>query len=222
MRLSVTDRDDLVRRLAAAHVLAGSSLSFLEELKVVVRHVDARVSAPWYGSSVKDRGNYEEALRTLEGRSIRSVAYYEIAYSDGTPMWSFDGEALDSLDFGLTLELDDGSLFSFDWGADFAPYGVRISTASLQSGQHAREWDADQRWASLLAVPIVAVATWWLQAETREDPIDYPQAVRLRFASGDAVTISASEDRTGMMDHITVFFDEAEARRMGFGFAEDG
>lgn len=169
---------------------------------------------------MKDRGEFEELLRTLVGRSIRSVTYYEIAYSDGTPMWSLDGDALDSLDFGLTLHLDDRRLFTFTWGTEFTQYNVSISQSSFELGRTAREWDADQRWVHLLAVPIVAVATWWLPAETREDPIDYPQAVRLRFESGDAVTISASEDERGMTDHITVFFDEAEARRMGFGFAE--
>jgi len=51
------------------------------------------------------------------------------------------------------------------------------------------------------------------------DKGEYPQDVRLEFASGAVVVISAFESRggelnSGLMDHITVFFDEAEARRM--------
>jgi hypothetical protein len=51
---------------------------------------------------------------------------------------------------------------------------------------------------------------------------EYPQDVRLAFETDRVVVISAFEQRgdalaMGMMDHITVFFDEAEAKRLVHG-----
>ncbi|MFH0902835.1 MAG: hypothetical protein V2A73_19575 [Pseudomonadota bacterium] len=65
------------------------------------------------------------------------------------------------------------------------------------------------------------LGTNWLPADSPNGS-EYPQDLRLEFGSGAIVVISAFESRDGglnmgMMDNITVFFDESEARRMVHG-----
>ncbi|MFH0901142.1 MAG: hypothetical protein V2A73_10990 [Pseudomonadota bacterium] len=156
-------------------------------------------------------------LQTLVGRFVEAVTYHEIAYEDGAPMWNRGSQSFDSLDFGFELRLDDGSVFSFTWGAEFTQYNVSIRQGPINFGDTARKWDATERWGPLLGCRIVATATSWLPIANDGEHAEnmYPQDVRLVFASGRVVMISAFESRNGelnmgMTDNITVFFDESE------------
>lgn len=168
------------------------------------------------------RAEFERVLQQLVGRTIQAVAYFEIPYEDGQPMWNRESDSFDSLDFGLQMNLDDGSTFSVTWGTEFTQYNVSIRQSPLGfvEGESARQWDVQQRWRErrLLDTPVVSARAIWIAADAR-DRTEYPQDLRLAFASGAVVVISAFESRDGelnmgMMDHIRVFFDEAEAQRM--------
>jgi hypothetical protein len=50
---------------------------------------------------------FEARLKRLVGRSLRGVAYREIAYDNAEPGWRAESASFDSLDFGLELHLDD-------------------------------------------------------------------------------------------------------------------
>ena len=173
----------------------------------------------------RTRVDFEKTLQQLVGRRIKTVSYFEILYgeSQSQPMWNRASDSFDSLDFGLQLELDDGSIFSVTWGTEFTQHNVSIRQAPLGfvDGETARRWDAAERWRErgLLDAPIISARTTWLPPHVPPDKGEYPQDVRLEFASGAVVVMSAFEFRDGelnigMTDHITVFFDEAEARRM--------
>lgn len=174
------------------------------------------------------RDEFERTLQQLVGRTIQAVAYYEIPYEDGQPMWNRESDSFDSLDFGLQLILDDGSTFSVTWGTEFTQYNVSIRRDALGfvDGESARRWDVQPRWREhrLLDTPVTSARSVWVAADSREHA-EYPQDVRLKFESGAVVVVSAFECRDGelnmgMMDNITVFFDEAEANRFVHG--EDG
>ena len=171
------------------------------------------------------RAEFEQTLRQLVGRTIRAVAYFEIPYEDGQPMWNRESDVFDSLDFGLELTLDDGSTFSVTWGTEFTQYNVSIRRDALRfvDGESARRWDVQQRWRErrLLDTPIASARAVWVATDPHEHD-EYPQDVRLEFESGGVVVVSAFECRTGeqnwgMVDHITVFFDEADADRKVHG-----
>jgi hypothetical protein len=68
---------------------------------------------------------------------------------------------------------------------------------------------------------IAGASGMWVPSD-RSAVTEYPQDVRLVFETGRVVVISAFEQRggdltMGMMDHITVLFDEAEATRLVHG-----
>jgi hypothetical protein len=81
---------------------------------------------------------FEARLKRLVGRSLRGVAYREIAYDNAEPGWRAESASFDSLDFGLELHVDDGSIISFTWGAEFVQYNVSVVDGELQLGDNAR------------------------------------------------------------------------------------
>jgi hypothetical protein len=172
------------------------------------------------------RADFERVLQQLVGRCIEAVSYVEIAYErDGRPMWNRDSESFDSLDFGVQMTLDDDSTFSVTWGAEFTPHNVSILRGPLEfsEGSSTRRWDVGPRWRErrLLDSPVISARATWLPADPPNGR-EYPQDVRLEFESGAVVVLSAFEFRAGdrnmvMMDNITVFFDEVEARRRVHG-----
>ena len=111
-------------------------------------------------------------------------------------------------------------MFSFTWGGEFTQYNMSIRREPLALGSTARSWDATARWAQLLDSPIARVNATWLPNGAGENTTEYPQSVHVVFASGAPVTISAFESgnaqlNMGMTDHITVFFDDADVKRLG-------
>lgn len=168
------------------------------------------------------RTDYEAMLQQLVGRSIRALSYFEIPYEVVEPMWNRDSESFDSLDFGLEMLLDDDTIFSVTWGTEFTQYNVSIRREPLQfaDAHSARRWEVSERWRArhLLDSKIVSARASWLAAFPPA-PAEYPQDLRIECESGSVVVISAFEFRRGeismgQMDNITVFFDEAEARRL--------
>lgn len=160
----------------------------------------------------------EEILKDLIGRSIVTAAYHEIDYGDDRPMWNRESASFDSLDFGLTLRLDDDSVFHLVWGHEYTQYDISVARGSGDRGE--RSWDATSRWAAYIDAPIAEARIIWQHTESDEGSPEYPQSIVITFASRRSVVISAFESRGDnfklpMMDHVTVFFDEAEAERFG-------
>jgi hypothetical protein len=169
---------------------------------------------------------FEGLARQLIGRELQHVTYYEIDYGpeQTEPMWARESPRYDSLDHGLTLHLDNGDLFSLIWGWEFTQYGVWLIHGPLTLGAGARCWPADERWARALGKRIADTRVYWLPADAPGCPL-YPQDVAIHFSNDVIVTVSAFESRgpgfhCGMMDNITVFFDEEDLRR--FGLAQFG
>jgi hypothetical protein len=81
-----------------------------------------------------------------------------------------------------------------------------------------RKGDGSSRWNGILDFPIVGVTVYWCWAGSEWDRIDYPQDLEIQFENGAVVVIAAFEYRSdgfmmGMMDHITVVFNETDMKR---------
>jgi hypothetical protein len=183
------------------------------------------------------RAEFEMSVRRLVGLAPRGVRYFEIDYSafgangdshssdrgDSGPAWSVDPR-FDSLDFGLQLLTATGDTVDISWGNEFYPYGVSLNVP-LTAGDTIRVWDVSEtsRWSSLLGRRIQEARVFWSWVEGRDiGRVHYPQDVKLTFDGGREVYISALEIRLdgsfmGMMDHITVFFEESVARQFAVG-----
>lgn len=167
--------------------------------------------------------DYEARLRTLSGRELQAVCYYEL-YSEGRTRPEYDcrGDGVDVLDFGHDLVTDDG-IFGIIWESDFVQYHIGIHRHSLSDEiVQANIWDVTKRWQELVGREIVEAKAWWsyydsepyqVSGEERDEqlrsvfenkPIQkpdaternvYPQTLELRFKTGKSVYISALELR---------------------------
>lgn len=172
---------------------------------------------------------YEHEIQHLVGRRIRDVRYHEILYSDenGKPLdipeWNKD-EAFDSLDYGLDIDLDDGSMRHITWGSEFTQYGLSVKREPQHRVGTIRVWPVanESRWRPLLGQRIISAdADWnWIKNVNGSNRVEYPQALRLTFEDAHCVYLSAFEVRgndfrTGCMDHVTVFFEKKIAVNYG-------
>jgi hypothetical protein len=171
---------------------------------------------------------YESQVLLLVGHRIADVRYHEIRYTDESgaptaePNWN-KNQAIDSLDYGVDLDFDDGSMCHFTWGAEFEHYGLSIQRTQ-QYVEPIRIWTVTQesRWQPSLGQRIAAVDVYWSWVQYEGDPkrAEYPQSLRLTFESGAQVYLSALEIRDdgfrmGLMDHVTIFFDGVVAEEYG-------
>ncbi len=175
------------------------------------------------------KSEYESEILLLIGRRIADVRYHELVYRDPSgaplaePAWN-QNAAFDSLDYGLDLEFDDGSMCHVTWGAEFQPYGLSIRRTAPQYLEPIRVWKVthESRWQPWLGERIAAVDVYWSWVQYEGDPkhAEYPQSLRLTFESGAQVYLSAFEIRDngfrmGCMDHVTLFFDGVVAEEYG-------
>jgi hypothetical protein len=172
---------------------------------------------------------YESQVQLLIGHRIADVRYHEIAYTDKSgatlaePAWNRN-PAFDSLDHGLDLHFDDGSMCHVTWGTEFEQYGLSVRRTPQQYVGAIQVWTVthESRWQSLLGRRISAVDVYWsgVQYEGEAKWAEYPQSLRLTFESGAQVYISALEVRDdgfrmGCADHVTIFFEGAVAEEYG-------
>ncbi len=175
------------------------------------------------------KAEYEARVLSLIGHRIADVRYHEIAYTNASgaplaePAWNRN-PAFDSLDHGLDLYFDDGSMCHVTWGAEFKQYGLSVLRTPQQYVGAIRVWTVthESRWQPSLGQPIVAADVYWswVQHEGEAKRLEYPQSLRLRFAGGAQIYISALEVRDngfhmGCMDHVTIFFDRVVAEEYG-------
>jgi hypothetical protein len=175
------------------------------------------------------KSEYESQFQLLIGHRIVEVRYHEIAYTDksGTPLaepaWN-KNPAFDSLDYGLDLHFDDGSMRHVTWGAEFEHYGLSVRRTPPQYVEPIRVWTVthESRWQPSLGQRIAAVDVYWswVQYEGDAKRVEYPQSLRMTFEGGAQVYLSALEARDdgfrmGCMDHVTIFFDGVVAEEYG-------
>ncbi len=172
---------------------------------------------------------YESQILLLVGHRIANVRYHEIVYKDKSeaptaePAWN-KNPAFDSLDYGLDLDFDDGSMCHFTWGAEFEHYGLSFRRTPQQYVETIRVWTVTHasRWQPTIGQRIAAVDVYWdwVQYEGDSRRAEYPQSLRLTCESGAQVYLSALEIRDdgfrmGCMDHVTVFFEGVVAEEYG-------
>lgn len=168
--------------------------------------------------------DFENIVMRLQGRRVMRVYYYEIPYETGAPSWNRD--VMDTLDFGLELEVESGQIFSITWGDEFVQYGISISENSLTMNViDVRVWDVTMasRWSSIIGQMIVDIDTYWSWVESDDERQYYPQDIRLVFESGQSVFLSAaqyvedSDELLGFADEVTVIFSDDVARHYRVG-----
>lgn len=169
------------------------------------------------------RERLDRDVRSLVGRRIVSVSYFEITTADDVPLWDGDPD-FDTLDHGLELRFDDGDRCWITWGWKFYSYSLEIEINTSEDRTRMRERDASEtRWSGLLQRQITGAQIYWAWQESAADGRRWgPQDLELTFDGGQVVFISALEvwsarQALGEADTITVFFDADVARRYPVG-----
>ena len=174
----------------------------------------------------------ESAVRSLTGRRIDAVVYYNLPAPDpSTPadgLWDFDD--WHDVVMGVQLTAADGTVFSASWDDSFAAYGVDLVAAPMShyllnvgeaGGPTAWEVTGHPRWQALLADPVTDAEVVWDEDPARGVPA-VPLAIRLAFPGGEAWLIagcSAVWPHDGRFhlgtDDLIVGFTRAFAARLG-------
>ena len=163
----------------------------------------------------------ELGLQFLVGLRIVDVAYVELDYGSGEPLWDSQSPHFDSLDHGINLTLHDGSTVSITWDWDYAQYGISLDRGPLNLKPGPVSWPASARWRQYLNTPIERVRVYWSYWEQRlphPERTYFPQDLRFDFEGGTWVAASAFEFRadsgTGMpgADNITVFYRDHDLK----------
>lgn len=154
-------------------------------------------------------------VASLVGARVSGVRYVELTH-EGLPEHWHENPDLDSLDFGLEFDLDDGRVVSIAWDWQFESHDLNVFEGALQpervsSGAAIYDVGNRSRWSELLGRRIEDARLDW----ARWDPGgEFPQDLVLRFEGDRTVWIMAAEQRgddwlSVAMDHVTVAFDDA-------------
>ncbi|MEM7020155.1 MAG: hypothetical protein AAF512_22785 [Pseudomonadota bacterium] len=181
----------------------------------------------------RDRSSYNHDVLALIGKRIARVTYYELEYDKvNTPCYEWPPFPGHLLDFGLDLELSDGSIHGFIWDTEYHQYGIGNTNCRLSS-RLARwtSWDATglSQWSPFIDKTITHVDVYWSWIEYKgHERCDYPQDTVLRFPESKSLYLSAadykheSDKLFEASDNIAVIFDAFSAKRYQIGeFAND-
>lgn len=186
-----------------------------------------------------DREAFEQAARSLIGRRVDAVDYWDVHnYGPETAAWDY-GEWHHAV-MGLQLSTDRGPV-TITWTNWFYPHGVEVFLEPISRHLLMREDgpervgpDSPSRWALLFERPINDVSVHWerlrLSAATRSDgtvvspdrAIDVPTAIRVRFGGHPVWFVAAIPQWPAMTDvfipgdEIMVVFEPAKLAAMGF------
>jgi hypothetical protein len=188
----------------------------------------------WVTSSAESRQREETLHEAFVGRRIERVRYFEIDY--GLDEWLASAEGLfDSIDFGVELDLDDGTTWAFIWDMDGPDESLLVTSRILVSSQldpRHKVWDVTERWSSRGEPLIFGISTSWLRhaigpsfdragnqvGEAYESHLCMV-AVSFAFEGGWDALIALGEERDGAFafipDNVSVFFSLENARRAG-------
>ncbi len=169
---------------------------------------------------IMTKEEFETKVRSLIGERISKVRYFEIDYEGGQEYWN-SNSSFDSLDYGLDLEMESGTIKGIIWGSEFYQYGISLISASLDTELKSSRKIAvseKSRWHELIGSEIKNVKviwSWVKEVGLFKKKIYYPQDLVLTLSENKVVYISALEIREdthfGMADNITIFFDTVTA-----------
>lgn len=178
----------------------------------------SREPAAW----VRDEGerrHVEGEMRQRVGRRIERVRYAEIAYHDpSSPVWP--GPTFDSLDFGLELELDDGSTWSVAW--EQADYNEGIVAFAgwheYLRAESSAVWEVTDHWRENGPGDVAAVTPIWQRPYGDESDLCLVTLILVAENGRQAViTLGERNHKDGSLrpsgDNLAVFFSSYRARR---------
>jgi hypothetical protein len=188
----------------------------------------------WVGDEAARRRRDLELQNQLVGHRIKGVRYIELRYEGHPgPMWG--GASFDSLDYGLELDLDNGTTWSVIWmqhgpneallvdEGPLAPIHLRADAATAV-------WDVTERWDALGPGSISRITSVWTRHGFGPAYDSSGQQVApagksdmclltllLRGPDGRETAITLGEDIDGgyayTADNVSVFFSIDEARQ---------
>ena len=168
-------------------------------------------------SNDQQRRAREAELRELEGHSIQAARYFELDY-EGISGPSWEAQDFDALDFGLELDLDDGTTLAIIWqtaseNETLLAYRGHLEPDQIQIGAAAL-WDASQRWLDKGPSEIEDVNVAWL----RSGADLCLQTIVLTGGTRQAVLTLGDSESGGFVlsaTSVAVFFSIATARGSG-------
>ncbi len=186
---------------------------------------------PWVVSAA-EREAHEQRVAAMRGRRLERVRY--VAMDE----WGLErGGGFDSTDFGLELDLDDGTTWSFSWLQQGGNEGVLAVPRGLVGGElradgeyEVADVSADSDWRPLVGQSIEAVeASWQRAAWSRGDErgwTDLCVASWVVHLARERVVVTLGrreEDGSYSWTHenVAVFFSLADARAHGIPLPGD-
>jgi len=185
-----------------------------------------KARAVWQTDEVGLRAE-NDRVASIVGRRLEGGRYVELDYATAEPAW--DGPGYHSLDYGLELDLDDGSTWSFVWKMNgeaecLAAVDGRLVDLELTADAAAEEWPLVDvvEWRPLLGRTVSSVGSAW----NRVGPGLCPVTWCLSFSVDEAVAITLGErghpdgEFYGTANNVAVFFDLNAAAAVGASLPE--
>jgi hypothetical protein len=156
-----------------------------------------------------DRSALEDVVAYLPGQRLEAVRYYELRSSTGGDSW--DRACAHRLDYGVDLVTERGC-YGVIWANDIVTHNLTVVGHSLidEDLLAACFQRVDDRppWAGVIGTPITQATVHYHDLRYGdEEPIDFPFALRLRFAAETTVLMVAG-CWTGPRDPILPRGDE--------------
>jgi hypothetical protein len=171
----------------------------------------------------------EATVRSLIGRRIDTVVYYDLSADDTAEVLWDMGEWHDVV-MGVALTTTDGATYSASWDNSFREYGIEVVPAQMShyllgigETDGPRVWEVTEhpRWRALLADPVLDAKVLW-DEDPRDETYKVPLAIRLSFPSGETWLIAGRSaawppDGTFLLgtDDVIVGFTQEFADRLG-------
>jgi hypothetical protein len=77
--------------------------------------------------------DFERLAKSLEGKRIARVSYFESDFGVPGPDWTRDPR-FDSIGQGIDLEIETGEIYALMWDNTFFCYGVGVWERSMETG----------------------------------------------------------------------------------------
>jgi len=188
----------------------------------------------WVSSDSERRQWEGELRRRLVGRRITRARYVEIDY-EGKPEPMWRGAGFDSLDFGIELDLDDGTTWAFIWNQRghneaLLVYPGQLFSSPLRSDAHTAVYDVTDHWNAAGPMAVTTVTPVWMRhrfgpafnrageqvASSGESEMCLLTLVLTSEDGREAVITLGAREADGSYgyrhDNIVVFFSIIEAR----------
>ena len=183
---------------------------------------------PWVADAAAREAD-ERRVEALVGRSVVRTRYFEQDLgAPREPAWRADG--FDSLDYGVELDLDDGSTWSFIWTQAGDNEGVLAFEGQLVGAQLREDGSyvvsdvsRDSRWRDVLERAIEAVEGVWVrhtwEPDGQSDLCVLSWVLHFAGGRGVVITLGGADPDAGTYryshDDVAVFFSLDEARSRG-------